>query len=189
MYRYKAAAISSLPGHEDTRRAAGRDPRATPQPHRPSQSPHQPPPHQPPPHKQPAQGRRGRGLQPSPTPQHRTARHHISQQPSGRGNAGCKLLAPPPAKEELGPGTIFPATPRKFFERPGSYLHLLAYWRDLCGPPPKKSVGAPDQMTVSQHSKSEGPEMSTSEASAIWALKKKSCVTVPLTTVLTNDYA
>ncbi len=35
-----------------------------------------------------------------------------------------------------------------------SQLHIrLPLW---CGPPPKESVGAPDQMTVSQHSKSEG---------------------------------
>ena len=48
------------------------------------------------------------------------------------------------------------ATEHVSSEVQGHYGVSILRLYNVVGPPPKESVGAPDQMTVSQHSKSEG---------------------------------
>jgi hypothetical protein len=117
-------------------------------------------PYQPPPQRQ-----RGQGLQPPPTP-HRPPPHQQPSRQQGRRlqppPALLRRLAPPPAKEELEPGTVFPAKPSSFLHAQASiFIFFLPNSRGQKAEGiylglPQGLVGAPDLMTVSQLSKSGG---------------------------------
>jgi hypothetical protein len=113
-----------------------------------------------PPHQQPAQDRRGRGLQPLPKPHCPPTPHRqTSCQPSVSGTAGCnRSCRRYQQRRSWGTEPFLLQHHRGFLHARAPFFTFLptsrgqeAGGRVLCGPPPKESLGAPDQMTVSQH--------------------------------------